>query len=331
MNPLKSPLHRTATVLAGALIGVTGAAVFAAPASAHHPELAGKTVCLTDGGWKVDWTLTPIAPIPGTITKVNGVPASTLTKIAAGTPVPVNTPITDTQAFTEDDASATLTVEVTWIPEPRKFDKLKNSDGGYNTEPKPIVKDVTATVPRPADCKQPTTPPTTTPPVTTPPATTPPATTPPVTTPPATTPPTTPPATPTPTPTFGEAQPIFDLTCDSMTIGLDNPADGVEIPLVLVPSTGEKTTLVIKPGEKKSKTFEAGEGFSVTIALEGFEDEGEKIDWESPGDCDGEGAGGELPLTGVAVGGIAGGAALLLAIGAGLFVMTRRRNVKFTA
>jgi LPXTG-motif cell wall-anchored protein len=38
-----------------------------------------------------------------------------------------------------------------------------------------------------------------------------------------------------------------------------------------------------------------------------------------------------LPKTGVPVGGIAGGAALLLAIGGGLLFMARRRRVKFTA
>ncbi|HET9518684.1 MAG TPA: LPXTG cell wall anchor domain-containing protein [Actinoplanes sp.] len=37
-----------------------------------------------------------------------------------------------------------------------------------------------------------------------------------------------------------------------------------------------------------------------------------------------------LPKTGVAVGGIAGGAAVLLAVGAGLFFLARRRKLKFT-
>jgi LPXTG-motif cell wall-anchored protein len=43
------------------------------------------------------------------------------------------------------------------------------------------------------------------------------------------------------------------------------------------------------------------------------------------------GGGGTLPKTGVAVGGIAAGAGVLLALGAGLFMMARRRRVKFTA
>jgi LPXTG-motif cell wall-anchored protein len=49
-------------------------------------------------------------------------------------------------------------------------------------------------------------------------------------------------------------------------------------------------------------------------------------------DVPGEGGGGPtLPKTGVAIGGIAGGAALLLAVGAGLFFLARRRKLKFTA
>ena len=46
------------------------------------------------------------------------------------------------------------------------------------------------------------------------------------------------------------------------------------------------------------------------------------------GQADGESG---LPVTGAAAGGIAGGAAVLLAAGAVLFVMARRRKVKFTA
>jgi hypothetical protein len=44
----------------------------------------------------------------------------------------------------------------------------------------------------------------------------------------------------------------------------------------------------------------------------------------------GEG-GGDLPVTGAAVGGIVGAAAVLLAIGLGLFLVARRRRVRFTA
>jgi LPXTG-motif cell wall-anchored protein len=56
---LNSPLRRAASILAGALIGLTGVAVVAAPASAHKTEVSGKAVCDTATGTQsVTWTLT---------------------------------------------------------------------------------------------------------------------------------------------------------------------------------------------------------------------------------------------------------------------------------
>lgn len=114
-----------------------------------------------------------------------------------------------------------------------------------------------------------------------------------------------------------------------MIIGLDNPDDGIEIPLVFTPSTGEPRELVVKPGERKTVTFPASEGFTLKAAVKGFESEAETIPWSAPEGCDGSGGG--LPVTGVSVGGIAGGAGVLLAAGAALFYVSRRRGVKFTA
>jgi len=148
------------------------------------------------------------------------------------------------------------------------------------------------------------------------------------------TPPSTPPAVPSDLP--GEPEPIFEADCDTMTIGLDNPVDGVQITLKFKTSKGEERTLVIKPGEKKSETFSATTGFKVDVTFTATV-EGEKfsetttIEYEQPSDCDSNGGGGGLPLTGAAAGSIAGGAGALLAVGAGLFFMARRRKVKFTA
>jgi LPXTG-motif cell wall-anchored protein len=120
-----------------------------------------------------------------------------------------------------------------------------------------------------------------------------------------------------------------------MTIGLDNPADGVKFTLDFATSKGEERTLVVNPGEKKSETFSAAPGFSVkltytaTVEGETFSDT-TTLKYEQPEDCDG-GNGGGLPVTGAAAGGLAGGAGALLAVGAGLFFMARRRKVNFTA
>jgi LPXTG-motif cell wall-anchored protein len=135
--------------------------------------------------------------------------------------------------------------------------------------------------------------------------------------------PTTPPA---------EPKPILEVTCDTMTIGLDNTTDE-DITLLLTTSKGEKRTLEIPAGKKGTEKFSAEEGFSITVGLEGTE-ETEKVDYVQPEGCEGTGGGSgepELPVTGAAAGGIAGGAALLLAVGGVLFFLARRRKVKFTA
>jgi hypothetical protein len=50
-----------------------------------------------------------------------------------------------------------------------------------------------------------------------------------------------------------------------------------------------------------------------------------------PSESENPGGGGGLPVTGVPAGGLAAGAGLVLALGAVLFLLARRRRVKFTA
>jgi LPXTG-motif cell wall-anchored protein len=292
---LKSRFRRTTAIVAGAFIGLAGAVALVSPASAHHTSLVGVTDCLENGGWKVDWTLTPIeAPIEGQITKVTETAGgSDLTTIKVGTPVPTSGKITDTQSFDKATTEVTLKVEVTWFYENQDLSR-KNHGGNYPKHN--VVYTTEANVKAPADCPQPSTPPTTTPPAP------------------------------------GEPTPILEEDCTTITIGLDNPADGKTITLDFKTSKGETRTTVIKPGEKKTEKFSAVPGFTVTVTPTGFEGHGaETIAYEKPADCDTAGSGGGLPVTGAAAGTIAGGAGLLLAIGAVLFVVSRRRKVKFTA
>jgi LPXTG-motif cell wall-anchored protein len=222
VNPLTSPLHRTAAVVAGALLGLAGVVAIAGPASAHHATVTGETSCEAlhaDGSWTVAWTVTNSQDnIEGKLTSVELEPAgSTVTNIVESATLPLSTQpqLTGTHVVPAAAAEAKLTVDVKW----------DYGNGNVRWD-----KHKSGSVQRPENC--PTTPPTTTPP-----------TTPPTTVPPTTTPPTAP-TTPVP----GE--------------GGGNPT---------------------------------------------------------------------LPKTGVPVGGIAGGAVALLAVGAGLFVLARRRRVKFTA
>ncbi|MDM4722935.1 LPXTG cell wall anchor domain-containing protein [Micromonospora sp. WMMA1363] len=58
------PLFRRATaVAAGTLLGLSGVAILAAPASAHHSEIKVQAKCDTaTGEWVVDWTINNYAP-----------------------------------------------------------------------------------------------------------------------------------------------------------------------------------------------------------------------------------------------------------------------------
>lgn len=72
---LNSPLRRAASVLAGALIGLTGVAVVAAPASAHATEVSGKAVCDTATGTQlVTWTLTNDYDADATVSELKTAP-----------------------------------------------------------------------------------------------------------------------------------------------------------------------------------------------------------------------------------------------------------------
>jgi hypothetical protein len=72
---LNSPLRRAATVLAGALIGLTGITVAAGPASAHDTKVSGKAVCDTATGTRiVTWTLTNDYPADATVSELKSTP-----------------------------------------------------------------------------------------------------------------------------------------------------------------------------------------------------------------------------------------------------------------
>ncbi|MEU4687806.1 hypothetical protein [Actinoplanes sp. NPDC023714] len=131
---------------------------------------------------------------------------------------------------------------------------------------------------------------------------------------------------------------VYDTTCDTLTVGIEVPAEWKEaITVTFTPTTGEAKTVTAQPGETKTVDFPASEGLEVTATPQGYEDEAATIAYEAPADCDeggaagGEGDEGGLPVTGAAAGGVAAGAVALLAIGGGLFLAARRRKLKFTA
>ena len=345
MNLLKTPLRRVTAVAAGSILGLAGAAAFvAAPASAHFPSVSGSSACATDGTWNIDWKFGNDFRTDAKVAKIEIAPGDVKVEgdiVADGTIIPANSSDhADKQVTGQSKGialstdSVTVSVYLYWMKD------------GY-TNFKPAV----ATVNKPAECVKPTDSPSPTPttespsptpsdtvsPSTTPSDTTSPSTTPSDTTSPSTTPSETTSPTPTPSTTTtvppaipGEPTPIVEMDCTSISLGLDNPANGVPITLTFKTSKGESRTTTWQPGDKKVEKFSAKPGFTITISSPGVT-ETETVAYEQPDNCDNNGGGGGLPVTGAAAGGIAGGAALLLAAGGFLFFMARRRKVKFTA
>ncbi|WP_030487451.1 hypothetical protein [Micromonospora chokoriensis] len=132
----------------------------------------------------------------------------------------------------------------------------------------------------------------------------------------------------------GEPQAGVESTCDKLIFGFANPKDGKAFEVTLTPNKGDVQKRTIEPGKTIFVEFEAFEGLTVTPAAEGLDDT-TPVAWEKPAECTpGQGGGKDepaLPLTGAATGGIIAGAVALLAAGAVLFVMARRRRVRFTA
>lgn len=120
--------------------------------------------------------------------------------------------------------------------------------------------------------------------------------------------------------------------CDSLFVKVDNPLEEGDLEVSI--TSGDVTeNLTIAPGESEEVSFDAEEGTVATVTIG---DESTEVVWEEPEDCEepeeGEGGGDEeLPLTGGSTPLIVGGALALLAAGAGLFLVARRRRLTFTA
>ncbi|GAA0538876.1 hypothetical protein GCM10010172_20080 [Paractinoplanes ferrugineus] len=338
MNLLKSKLRRSATVVGGAFVGLASVAAFAAPALACETDITPTSKCANaDGSWVVEWQVKNSEwDIAGTVSDVWAMPAnSTLTGIAKGAYLPKEKEgvLTGKQTVPAGTQWASISVQSDW----------KWNGGGYvsKTNSRPVHKPI-------EKCKPttPTTPPTrpTTSPTPTPTATTSKPTTAPTTKPTTTAPTTSPTTTPstTGTPSGGtntpspakEPQFVYDNTCDKFTVGLEVPKGWKEsVTVTFKPSKGDSKTITVKPGATGTVDFPAAEGLKVTATPKGYEDEAATVSYKTPADCDsnGSGGGGGLALTGANAGGIAAGAAGLLALGGGLFFMARRRKLKFTA
>ncbi|SBT53111.1 hypothetical protein [Micromonospora auratinigra] len=135
-------------------------------------------------------------------------------------------------------------------------------------------------------------------------------------------------------PEVGVPDGSYESTCTEMTFRIVNPEDGATVTSVFTSNKGETKNLTVEPGRTGTVSFKAVKGLTVTVT--GDLDSGGPLAWEQPKGCPSGGTGGGaeepgLPVTGPQAGAIAGGALLLLAAGAVLFVIARRRRVRFTA
>ncbi|WP_328461594.1 LPXTG cell wall anchor domain-containing protein [Actinoplanes sp. NBC_00393] len=306
MNLSQSPLRRLAGLAAGAVLGLAGVAVAASPAYATDAVIGKASYCdKATGEWVVDWTVKGNAP--------DGVEKFRFTEVKSEVGFPVKATTLPEYTVTEDFKYSTnedikaqqrvagdknfarLSVKVL-------FDNKHPVEASNTENFDGTCKKESQPSPSPSTSASPA---------------------------PSQSPST--PAEEIP----GDAEPIFELTCDTMTFGLSIPENGITIDLHYKTSKGEERDVSIAPGESKSETFSATEGFSVDVTVSATEDgetysETLTLDYEQPADCE-DGNGGGLPVTGAAAGGVAGGAAALLVAGGALFFVARRRKVKFTA
>lgn len=353
--PHRTFLRRLAAIAGGALLGVTAALTFAAaPASAHHSVVKGEPVCDTSTGeWVVTWTVRTFAP-PGVdnykLIEVVSQPTGNLVAdiLASGPEAPyalsVNAALVGTQRLPGDATTASLGVRAEWENKfvERNLVSATIQLGGdcKPNKPEPNVSfssacdgSVTVTLSNSADAKVPalfkisgvnkvfTVKPGESEQV----------------------------VVPAEVAgkivvksgkkkfegAFEQPQDCEPLSlaaksdCDSLTVSIENPKGSAPVEVTLTPNNGEAQVVKVAPGETKEATFEAEEGLTVTPSIE--DEAGEAIAWTEPADCGGTGGGDSLPLTGASVTGAIGVAAGLLAIGAVLFFVFRRRRVRFTA
>ena len=113
----------------------------------------------------------------------------------------------------------------------------------------------------------------------------------------------------------------IEETCTGLIIHLDNPQDGSPAAIVLTPTPGEPVSFTLNPGEKKDVEFLAGpNGLSLMGSLNG-ESTGEALVWEKPEDCPPP----ILPKTGDSTAAYIASGSGLVALGAIVFFLARRR------
>jgi hypothetical protein len=310
VNRPKLSLRRPLAVLGAAFVGLAAAVAVAAPASAHHSIIEGTGCRLANGDVKVTWTVNNSeSEWEGKITEVSTPSGTPITGIAVGATIPKSGEgsLTGEQTVPAGQ-DVKLTIEAVWdLGDSQHTDKrtgtatVTGDCAPASPSPSPSESESPSPSPSPSESESPS--PTPSPSESESPA-------------------------PSPTPS-APGEPVFalDVTCDELVFIIENPANGIAFTVTLTSEKGVVKQLKAVPGQTTSVSFDAYEGLEVTPSIGDITDE--PVPWTEPADCDGEGGG--LPVTGAAAGGMAAGALVLLALGAGLFLVARRRRIRFTA
>jgi len=111
--------------------------------------------------------------------------------------------------------------------------------------------------------------------------------------------------------------------CNELKITVTNPADGKDANVAVAVGTTEKKAVTLKPGEKVIVEIGRVDNLVAKVTIN---EKTTEVKYQLPTNC-----GATLPVTGTNTALVAGGAAVLLSSGAGLFVVARRRRIRFTA
>lgn len=316
--------RRAAALGAGLLVATAAVLVSATPASAHHSIVRGSYACdKVNGQWVVSWTVrNSEQDIPATIKTVSAEPGGgSLTGITVGATVPAGGTLTGVQLVPATARWARLTVFAEWERDGKVIGEWKGKDATRKVwfkrdrcekdTPPPVSPSASAPVSPSASPAAPASPS--------------PAPTPSVSPAPESS------VTPTPSasgeaPTPAEPSAEVISTCDELVFEFTNPTGGEDIELTLTPSTGAPVTVDLVAGTDETVEFPATEGLTVEVS-DGTETV--TVAYAEPADCGGSGGG--LPVTGAATGAAIVAAAALLVAGLVMYLVSRRRQVRFTA
>lgn len=289
-------LRRLVALASGLALGLGGAVAVTTPAAAtgshFNVEVSGTAECdTTTGTWNIVWTVTNTAG--HTDAKVTKVdPASEVSGIAVDDEIPAGGSVEVTQQTAGDAGWAWLTVELKWV-----YWNVWKRDWDSKRKEATAVLEL-------GECVQ----------------------------------------------DIAVPSVSFVASCDGVSVKLFNAADATkDAEFVVTGDEGFSEARTVAPDGDDSVDVPAANAANVTVTEGGAALEGGTFNWVKPEECvepspepepepspapeesPEPGEGGGLPVTGASTGVVAGIALLLVAFGAAMYLVARRRRIRFTA